>query len=130
MNQQSTWQINCITITYLRCKKYCFNEDFVTTDKFRSFNLTLTSFAEVDYFENYDLENIKTPINVDLLERLLIDTNYDSGETQFFVEGFRSGFDIGYHGTRFRQSKSKNIPFTVGNKIVMWNKIMKEVGEK
>ena len=43
------------------------------------------------------------------------------------LDGFTNGFDIGYRGPLIRQSKSQNIPFTVGNKVILWNKIMKEV---
>ena len=68
-----------------------------------------------------------TPLDVDKFEELLIQTNYDKDETQFLVQGFREGFDIGYEGTTIRQSVSENIPFTVGDEIEMWNKIMKEV---
>ena len=83
----------------------------------------------VDYFENFDLSSIITPVNADWLEYLLQTTNYDSAETKFLVDGFKQGFDIGYQGPQIRQSRSENIPFTpgVGNHTEMWNKIMKEV---
>ena len=57
---------------------------------------------------------------------------YDSTETKFLVSGFKKGFDLGYRGPTNRQNMSSNIPFTkgVGNAAEMWNKIMKEVGEK
>ena len=32
-----------------------------------------------------------------------------------------------YDSPKFRKDLSKNIPFTIGNKTEMWNKIMKEV---
>ena len=78
-------------------------------------------------FENLDLENITTPVDADMLERLLTDSNYDAEETDFVVNGFRTGFALHYEGPTFRQDYSDNIPFTVGNKFVMWEKIMKEV---
>ena len=40
---------------------------------------------------NFDLENIVTPIDVNKLEALLKETNYDKTETAFLVEGFRHG---------------------------------------
>ena len=46
------------------------------------------------------------------------------------MNGFLNGFSILYNGPKNRQSKSQNIPFVVGNRIEMWNKIMKEVKEK
>ena len=42
-------------------------------------------------------------------------------------KGFTEGFDIGYQGPQKRQSKSDSIPFTVGNRTELWNKLMKEV---
>ena len=58
---------------------------------------------------------------------MLIESNYDSTETNFLIEGFSTGFDIGYEGPEIRQDTSKNIPFTVGDKYILWDKIMKEV---
>ena len=78
-------------------------------------------------YQNYDLENIVTPVKPDVLEQLLVETNYNKRETQFVIQGFREGFDLEYAGPQIRQSTSRNIPFTVGNKIVLWNKLMKEV---
>ena len=37
------------------------------------------------------------------------------------------GFDIGYTGPQNRQSNSKNLPFHVGDKVDLWNKLIKEV---
>ena len=68
-----------------------------------------------------------TPLKVQRLQELLQETQYDLVETAFLVDGFTNGFDIGYAGPEVRQSQSKNIPFTVGNKVELWNKIMKEV---
>ena len=41
--------------------------------------------------------------------------------------GFERGFDLGYEGPTERRSTSRNLPFTVGNKTILWNKLMKEV---
>ena len=68
-----------------------------------------------------------TPLDVDKYEQLLKLSNYNLEETKFLIKGFREGFDIGYTGYKIRQSQAKNIPFTVGNEVEMWNKIMKEV---
>ena len=67
-----------------------------------------------------------TPVKADNLEQLLKATNYDKKETRFLVNGFRYGFPLCYKGPRKRQDRSKNIPFTVGNKEEMWEKMMKE----
>ena len=78
-------------------------------------------------YQKHDLENIETAVKPDVLEQLLVETNYDKRETQFVIQGFRKGFDLEYAGPQIRQSTSRNMPFTVGNKIVLWNKLMKEV---
>ena len=84
----------------------------------------------VKHFENLDIDSIVTPVNADVLERMLIESRYDREETAFLVNGFRNGFDIGYEGPIYRRNVSQNIPFRIGNKTVLWNKIMKEVNEK
>ena len=65
-----------------------------------------------------------------VLKRLLTESNYDIEETNFLVNGFSNGFDIGYCGPWNRQDTSRNIPFQVGDKFDMWSKIMKEVSSK
>ena len=85
---------------------------------------------EVERFSNYDLESVVMPLDVKHLYKLLCDASYDPVETRFLVEGFTNGFDIGYQGPKLRQSRSTNIPFTVGDKYDLWGKIMKEVEAK
>ena len=91
--------------------------------------MNLLDFSEILEYYNPDLENIVTPFNVDLFEDLLKASQYDQTETEFLVKGFHEGFDIGYQGPTIRQSTSKNIPFTIGDKHDMWSKVMKEVKE-
>ena len=67
------------------------------------------------------------PINTDKLEDLLRMSGYDRNETDFLVDGFRNGFDIGYQGPELRQSTSSNIPLTIGLHQDLWDKIMTEV---
>ena len=78
-------------------------------------------------FTNFDLQNICTPVNPEVLKRMLLEANYDMAETEFLYNGFKFGFDIGYKGPKVRTDQARNIPFTVGNKFIMWEKIMKEV---
>ena len=80
-------------------------------------------------YENKDLSDIYTPVDADVLEKLLIETNYDQKESEFLVSGFRNGFDLGYRGPEVKQT-SKNLKFTIGNKTELWNKVMKEVQAK
>ena len=77
--------------------------------------------------ENFDLDDIVMQVRVQELRKLLIQTQYDIEETEFLVNGFSRGFDIGYKGPNNRQSKAKNIPLRVGSEIELWNKIIKEV---
>ena len=78
-------------------------------------------------YTNYNLEELCTPIDAERLEYLLKLTRYDTEETQFLVNGFRNGFSLEYRGPMMRQDTSDNIPFTVGDKFILWNKLMKEV---
>ena len=79
------------------------------------------------FYVNKDLDSVVTLVKVDRLVELLKASSYPEHEIQFLEQGFRDGFDIGYKGPTCRQSQSDNIPFTVGNKTVLWNKLMKEV---
>ena len=78
---------------------------------------------------NYDLTNVVTPINVEKLKILLMDSKYNRTETEFLVQGFKNGFDLGYEGPIFRQSKSNNLPFHISNRQILWSKLMKEVAQ-
>ena len=86
--------------------------------------------TEVLDFSNLDLDSIVTLLNVSLFGRLLRESNYPIKDADFLIKGFSEGFDIGYAGPMDRQSTAKNIPFTVGDKYDMWNKIMREVQAK
>ena len=90
------------------------------------------NFADEKPIVNFNLENIVMPINVKELERMLRLSDYDEDETQFLVNGFTNGFDIGYEGPTERANLSNNIPFRegVGDANELWEKLMKEVKEK
>ena len=79
------------------------------------------------YYQNFDLDNIHTPVDPVILSRLLREAKYPDDKITRLQEGFTRGFDIGYIGPQQRQSHSANILLTVGNKIQLWNKLMKEV---
>ena len=81
-------------------------------------------------YTNFELSEIVTPINIEVLEQLLIKTGYAHENTKRIVDSFRQGFDIGYRGPTERRDISRNLPFTVGNEVVLWNKIMKEIKAK
>ena len=76
---------------------------------------------------NGDCQNIVTAVAVDRLQKMLIESEYSKDETEFLVNGFQNGFNIGYEGTPNHQSMSENILFTVGDKTELLNKPIKEV---
>ena len=71
-----------------------------------------------------------TPIQVEQLNDLLKRSRYDNTKTNFLVNGFRTGFDMGYCGAMNHICESENIPLKIGSPVEMWNKIMKEVKER
>ena len=78
---------------------------------------------------NHDLTTLVTPVKADRLEFWLKKSNYNKTETMFLVDGFRNRFDMCYQGPTQRQSRARNIPFTVGNKHMLWEKVLGEVKE-
>ena len=82
-------------------------------------------------FENLDLDNIITPVNVKNLEKLLIETKYDKQKTKYLINGFSKGFKLGYEGERKNiQRTANNLKISIGTKTDLWNKVMKEVEKK
>ena len=82
---------------------------------------------EVLYYENFDLKNVVTPVNADMLETLLTEANYDRSKTEFLVNGFREGFSIGYTGEENVKLTAPNLMLDAGSQTELWNKVMKEV---
>ena len=79
-------------------------------------------------YENLDLQSVKTPVNVEVLHKLLKESHYDENETSFLIDGFTNGFPIGYQGPENVKITSPNLKFReVGNTTMLWNKVMKEV---
>ena len=82
------------------------------------------------YYENFDITSVVTPVNADRLEQLCRETNYDRIETQFLVNGFKNGFEIGctidVKKLKLRRT-APNLKLRVGNQTILWNKVMKEV---
>ena len=68
-----------------------------------------------------------TPVDHVRLNELLLQCGYDDKKREFLVAGFRDGFRIGYEGRKDIRLTSKNLPLSVGTKIELWNKVMKEV---
>ena len=83
------------------------------------------------WFQNFDLDNIVTPVNVDRFQQLMIESSFADQHPEKFlylVDGFRNGFSLKYKGPceNIRRT-SRNLRLTVGNKTDLWNKVMKEV---
>ena len=74
-----------------------------------------------------DLQSIITPVDVEVLRRYLRDSRYDMNESNFLLNGFSNGFSLCYEGPQVRADKSENLPFSIGDKYQLWNKVMKEV---
>ena len=68
-----------------------------------------------------------TPVKVGVFRRLLLQSKYDRRETRFLVNSFRKGFDIGYRGDSAVSRKAPNLKLNVGDEVILWNKVMKEV---
>ena len=72
---------------------------------------------EVLFYENYDLENLVTPVKAERLEFLLRQAGYDSEKSEFLVQGFKNGFSLEYEGDRTETTTAPNLRFLFGNKL-------------
>ena len=78
-------------------------------------------------YGNFDLCNIQTPVDVDIFEKLLIQSKFDPEKTAYLVNGFRHGFSLRYEGPTNVQRKAPNLKLRVGSHLELWNKVMTEV---
>ena len=77
---------------------------------------------------NVDLENIVTPVKYKVLDKLLTESGYNQDKKKYLVEGFCKGFDLHYGGPlEGCRRTAPNLKLRVGNKVELWNKVMKEV---
>ena len=83
------------------------------------------------HYEIFDLDTIKTPVNIKNFAKLLEESKYDKVETAFLIDGFTNGFSLEYAGPGDVQITSPDLKFReVGNATILWNKVMKEVKKK
>ena len=68
-----------------------------------------------------------SPVDYIKLRELLLLSSYDRDKTEYLVDGFKNGFDLGYRGPEIIRQTSPNLKFTIGNSTELWNKVMKEV---
>ena len=83
--------------------------------------------SSIDYFENFNLSSVQTPVDYYKLEQLLRKTNYDRRESEWLVDSFEHGFELGYEGDREVRKYSPNLKLRIGSERELWNKVMKEV---
>ena len=81
----------------------------------------------VEYYENFDLKNIITPVDYKVLDRALTESGYDRKKKDFLVKGFKEGFSIRYQGPKEVKQTSPNLIIRIGTEKDLWNKVMKEV---
>ena len=86
--------------------------------------------AAVLWHENYNLDEIVTPVNVVKFAELLRDTEYNKIKTDFLVDGFSKGFSLRFAGNRKVIRTAPNLKIRIGSKTELWNKVMKEVEAK
>ena len=77
--------------------------------------------------ENLDLHNIITPVNAIRFEQLLVQSNYDTKETQYLINGFKHGFSLQFEGDRKVKKLAPNLKLRIGSHVELWNKVMNEV---
>ena len=66
-------------------------------------------------------------MDTDQLEDQLKQYDYNKKESEFLIDGFRNGFEIGYRGNRLLQRKSLNLRLECSSPEILWSKMMKEV---
>ena len=76
------------------------------------------------------ISRIYTPVKADILNDLLIDSQYDEKKRLFLFNGFKRGFPLHYEGSKQVKVTSRNLPLHVGDHTDLWNKVMKEVQAK
>lgn len=79
-------------------------------------------------FENYDLEDIVTPVKAGVFKDLFLESGYPQNKIQYLFEGFSIGFDMKYEGPlKGTQRFAANLKLRVGTPVQLWNKVMAEV---
>ena len=80
-------------------------------------NISDVSVMILDH-ENFNLDDIVTPVKAEVLREFLVDSGYDKQKTQFLYEGFSCGFSLNYKGPLTKvQRFSPNLKLRVGSPI-------------
>ena len=91
------------------------------------FNFIGANNPEVLDYQNLNLEDIVTPVNVQEYKSLLQQSGYNKEKTRYLVNGFTKGFSLEYQGPKKVTKTANNLPLRVGSKTELWNKVMVEV---
>ena len=83
--------------------------------------------AAVLWYENYNLNDIVTPVDADNFHELLLETGYCTEKTNYLIQGFKHGFSLEFQGNRLVKRYAPNLKIRIGSKLEIWNKVMKEV---
>ena len=83
-----------------------------------------------DYFENFDLHTVTTPIDTKKFKELLEETNYCLEKTKRIIDTFVNGFSLECDEFAGEKRYAPNLKLRIGNETILWNKVMKEVGKK
>ena len=70
---------------------------------------------DVLMFENFDLDNIITPIKASTLKNILDECGYDKSKTNQLYHGFQEGFTLGYEGDPHVKLTAPNLKFRIGS---------------
>ena len=89
--------------------------------------LDLVQPEDVQFFLNFNLQDIVTPVDVNAFERLLIASGYNAQKTSYLINGFKNGFSLQYTGNLNGKRMAANLKLRVGSKLELWNKVMIEV---
>ena len=73
------------------------------------------------------MESVVTPVNIEALDKLLTDSNYDQKKKDTLLKNFREGYRLGFQGNKKVKRLAPNLKLEVGNEVILWNKVMKEV---
>ena len=92
--------------------------------------LILIADPEVLNFSNFDLENVVTPVNIPVYEELLCRSKFNQRKAEKLIKGFKYGFSLGVDVRIKVKRFAPNLKLRVGDPVVLWNKVMKEVREK
>ena len=64
---------------------------------------------------------------MEVFKKLLDESGYDKSKSDYLIEGFSNGFSLRCEGLGKVRRNAPNLKLRIGNKVELWNKVMKEV---